>query len=1294
MVLSAFRESSPREMSYAQQPQVLELPNLIQVQLDSFNWFKEDGLSELFQEISPIMDFTGDRFELHFLDHDFILPKYSEQECRRRESTYAASLHVTARLVVKETGEIKEQKLFLGEVPWMTTNGTFIINGAERVVVSQLVRSPGVYLTTEKDLASDRDLCYGKLIPYRGAWMEFETSTRDVLSVKVDRKRKAPITTLLRAIGLVDDEELSAFFESVDVNPDHRYIKTTLEKDIQLENRQNGFREDDLQKVWAQFRPDKLFEVELANKLGNALLEFYRRLRPGEPPSLENANNLMQNLFFNPRRYDLGRVGRYKLNRRLNQTIGMETRVLTREDLISLIGAMIRINNGEEMPDDIDHLGNRRVRAVGELVQNQLRVGLLRMERVVKERMTINEPGQATPSALVNIRPISAAVREFFGGSQLSQFMDQTNPLAELTHKRRLSALGPGGLSRERAGFDVRDVHHSHYGRICPIETPEGPNIGLLGSLATYARTNQFGFIETPYQKVLHELASTSDDLVGRTLREKVTDSSGKVLHKANSAISSRVARTLRELGSKTIKVKAFVSTDPQSITYLSADEEEQYTIAQANSRLNDKNQFIDERVEIRQGERFALESPEQVDYMDVSPMQIVSVSTALIPFLEHDDANRALMGSNMQRQAVPLLRPEAPIVGTGMERRVAHDSGQVILSLSDGMVTSVAADKITVTDDDGEEHSHEPLKFVRSNQGTCISQRPIVDVGDVVKAGQPLADSSSTDQGKLALGQNVLVAFMSWEGYNYEDAIIISERILQEDKFTSIHIEKFECEARDTKLGPEEITRDIPNVGEETLRDLDDEGIIRIGADVGPGDILVGKITPKGETELTAEEKLLRAIFGEKARDVKDTSLRVPHGERGKVIDVKILTQENKDQLPPGVMRLVRVWIAQTRKIAEGDKMAGRHGNKGVISRILPMEDMPFLSDGTPVDIILNPIGVPSRMNLGQVLETHLGQAAHTLNLSVATPVFDGAQDKLIEDALAKAWFISHSGANGTNGNGHNGTVNMQRLQEWLGERGYDIAELFDQGAVGKAAEACLRIWLQENDDVDTSKMNGREVTEFTYQLNRAGKPTPPTFGKEMLHDGRTGEPFDKPVTVGFIYMMKLIHLVEDKIHARSTGPYSLITQQPLGGKAQFGGQRFGEMEVWALEAYSAAHNLQEVLTVKSDDVVGRVKTYEAIVKGEDIAQPGIPESFHVLLKELQSLGLSVELLSEDTSQLALTPGLGDTMPFEWDGAPDDVEPAVEELPTDEDQESTDETKAEPDTSKGDGDEPSKDES
>jgi len=1256
MPSSTIDEHTTSHVSYGRQSRVLDLPNLIQIQTDSFNWFKEEGLGQLFKEISPILDFTGGRFELHFLSHDFLLPKYTEQECRKRETTYSASLYATARLVVKETGEIKEQRLFLGEIPWMTTNGTFIINGAERVIVSQLVRSPGVYLTTEKDLATDRILCNGKLIPYRGAWLEFETSTKDVISVKVDRKRKAPITTLLRAIGMVDDEEILSTFKSVDTDKNHPYITTTLNKDIQAGTIHGTLREDDLRKVWSRFKPETSFDLEKANKLGVSLLEFYRRLRPGEPPNLENASNLIENLFFNPRRYDLGNVGRYKLNRRLKQDISMDTRVITVEDLVALIKTMVNINNGIAEPDDIDHLGNRRVRAVGELISNQLRVGLLRMERVVKERMTINEPEQATPSALINIRPISAATREFFGGSQLSQFMDQTNPLAELTHKRRLSALGPGGLSRERAGFDVRDVHHSHYGRICPIETPEGPNIGLLGSLATYARTNQFGFIETPYQKVVHELSSSSPELLGRLLGENVSDSSGKLLHRTNTLISSKIARTLKELGPKQIRVRPFVS-GLDSITYLSADEEERYIIAQFNSRLDDKKQFLDDRVETRQGERFALEQPGQVDYMDVSPMQIVSVSTALIPFLEHDDANRALMGSNMQRQAVPLLIPEAPIVGTGMESRVALDSGQVILSLSSGFVTSSSANVITVTDHNGEEHAHYPVKFVRSNQGTCISQRPIVNVGDVVEKGQPLADSSSTDNGRLALGQNVLVAFMSWEGYNYEDAIILSERIVQKDKFTSIHIEKFECEARDTKLGPEEITRDIPNVGEETLQDLDEEGIIRIGADVGPGDILVGKITPKGETELTAEEKLLRAIFGEKARDVKDTSLRVPHGQRGKVIDIKILTQENKDELSPGVTRLVRVWLAQTRKISVGDKMAGRHGNKGVISRILPVEDMPCLADGTPVDIILNPIGVPSRMNLGQVLETHLGQAAHTLNISVATPVFDGAQDTMIEDSLARAWFTKSASATNVSSAKRTNGSNTMLIEKWLKDRGYNMSELFDEKSIGKATEACLRIWLNENEEIDTSKMSRAEVVEYTYELNRAGKKTPPTFGKELLIDGRTGESFDKPVTVGYIYMLKLIHLVEDKIHARSTGPYSLITQQPLGGKAQFGGQRFGEMEVWALEAYSAAHNLQEVLTVKSDDVIGRVKTYEAIIKGEDIAQPGIPESFHVLLKELQSLGLSVDLLHEDSSQLALSTGLGDTMPFEWDGSSEDLE-------------------------------------
>ena len=1215
---------APAQKSYAHTPQVLEVPNLIQVQIESFNWFRGEGLRELFREVSPIQDFTGGRFELDFVDHEFQAPKYSEQECRQREITYSAPMYVTARLTVKDTSEVKEQKLFLGDIPIMTSNGTFVINGAERVVVSQLVRSPGVYFTTEEDAATGRILAMAKFVPYRGAWLEFETSNKDIVSVKVDRKRKIPVTTLLRAIGLSSDKELLDTFKDVDVHPDHRFIQTTLDRD------------------------------SVRNK-EEALLEFYKHLRPGEPPSLENAQNLLDNLFFNPRRYDLGKVGRYKLNRRLELDIPLEKRTLTREDIISVVRTMVLINSGRQHVDDIDHLGNRRVRAVGELIQNQLRVGLVRMERVVKERMTINDPEQATPSALVNVRPIVAAVREFFGGSQLSQFMDQTNPLAELTHKRRLSALGPGGLSRERAGFDVRDVHHSHYGRICPIETPEGPNIGLLGSLATYAKTNEFGFIETPYRKVFHEIPSNSDDLARRIAREDVTGEGGKVVVKAGRAITKPAAAKLKALPRrKMIPVRAFVSLQEGEVSYLAADEEEKYVIAQANTALDERGQFVDDRIEIRQGERISMESPEQVDYMDVSPMQIVSVSTALIPFLEHDDANRALMGSNMQRQAVPLIKPEAPIVGTGMERRVAADSGQVVLASCNGIVTSVSGDRIVVTDAKGKEHTHPLYKFVRSNQGTCMSQRPIVNKGDVVHIGDPLADSSSTEHGDLALGQNVLVAFMSWEGYNYEDAIIISERLLEEDKFTSIHIEKYEAEARDTKLGPEEITRDIPNVGEDSLRNLDEEGVVLVGAEVDPGDILVGKITPKGETELTAEEKLLRAIFGEKARDVKDNSLRVPHGERGKVIEVKVLTRENKDELPPSVNKLVRVWVAQTRKVAAGDKMAGRHGNKGVISRILPVEDMPFLPDGTPVDIILNPIGVPSRMNLGQVLETHLGWAAKTLNFSAVTPVFDGAQDARIQDALARAWFFQRSGAvssNGYSGNGSsNGATADAKLQHWLGERGYDANDLFDEEKAGVAAEACLRLWLKEEMGVDASQMGYEELVVRVRALSIEGKKVAPTFGKSVLHDGRSGEPFDHPVTVGYIYMMKLIHLVEDKIHARSTGPYSLITQQPLGGKAQFGGQRFGEMEVWALEAYSAAHNLQEILTVKSDDVVGRVKTYESIVKGEDIVQPGVPESFHVLLKELQSLGLSVELLSGAEEEMDWSSGVDEGVGFQFD--------------------------------------------
>ena len=1194
------------KLSYARIPTVLEVPNLIQVQLDSFEWFKYTGLEDLFAEISPIEDYPGGRFALRFMDHHFEPPKYSEEECRDKEATYSAPLHVTVELETKVApaeGEKKLQDLFIGDIPIMTSTGTFIINGAERVVVSQLVRSPGVYFQTNTDPNSGRVLATAKLIPYRGAWMEFETSNKDVISVKVDRKRKTPVSMLLRALGYTTDEEIAGLFEDVDVDPDHSYIKTTIAKDTTV-----GDHEE-------------------------ALLEFYRRLRPGEPPSVDNAKNLLENLFFNPRRYDLGPVGRYKLNRSLGPSDSGDSRTLTRTDIVNLLRSMILINTGVREKDDIDHLGNRRVRAVGELIQNQVRVGLLRMERVIKERMTTQmDPATTTPAALINIRPVVAAVREFFGGSQLSQFMDQTNPLAELTHKRRLSALGPGGLSRERAGFDVRDVHHSHYGRICPIETPEGPNIGLLGSMATYARTNKFGFIETPYRRVHKEILSSDPDIVGRAVTEKLADESGKTVVKEGQVITRRNVKRVAALPEQKVAVKPYVASDPGDILYLSADDEETAHIAQANSALDSRGQFSAPRVETRIGEAVGMESPDVVDYMDVSPMQVVSVSTSLIPFLEHDDANRALMGSNMQRQAVPLLRPQAPLVGTGMEARVARDSGQVVLAATDGVVTESSGRRIVVIDSAGDEHAYGLKKFVRSNQGTSIDQRPIVNKGDKVKAGDVLADSASTDEGELALGQNTLVAFMSWEGYNFEDAIIISEKLVKEDRFTSIHIEKHEVESRDTKLGPEEITRDIPNVGDESLRNLDEDGIIRVGAEIGPGDILVGKITPKGETELSAEEKLLRAIFGEKARDVKDTSLRVPHGERGKVIGVKVLSKLNNDELPPGVNKLVRLWIAQTRKVAEGDKMAGRHGNKGVIARILPEEDMPFLPDGTPVDLVLNPIGVPSRMNLGQVLETHLGWAAHQMGFRAETPVFDGAPDVSIEEALAQAWIISKSGAvdpRPLDGDGAS-AIDFDVVRKWLLDRGYSFDQVFSSDA-GRAAEACLRIWFEEEMGLRVGDRPFGELKSEALRLNRSGEAAAPIMGKSVLYDGRTGEAFDQPIAVGYIYMMKLIHLVEDKIHARSTGPYSLITQQPLGGKAQFGGQRFGEMEVWALEAYSAAYNLQEMLTVKSDDVVGRVKTYEAIVKGEDIVQPGIPESFHVLLKELQSLGLSVELLHEE---------------------------------------------------------------
>jgi DNA-directed RNA polymerase subunit beta len=1045
--------------SYAKIQEVLEMPNLIEIQQNSYGWFLKEGLREMFFDISPIQDFTGNLI-LEFVDYILGDPKYTVDDCKERDVTYAAPLRVKVRLINKETGEVKEQEVFMGDFPLMTEKGTFIINGAERVIVSQLVRSPGVYYAEQID-TSGKKLFNATIIPNRGAWLEFETDGNDNIFVRIDRTRKLPATVLVRALGHGTNTKVLELF-----NDDER-IRATLERD-------NTDSEEE------------------------ALVEIYKRLRPGEPPTVESARSLLGTLFFDPKRYDLASVGRYKLNKKLKQGIAPEIRNLTKEDIIAAIHYLLTLMDGNGRVDDIDHLGNRRLRSVGELLQNQFRIGLSRMERVVRERMTIQDVDVITPQVLINIRPVVAAIKEFFGSSQLSQFMDQTNPLAELTHKRRLSALGPGGLSRERAGFEVRDVHHSHYGRMCPIETPEGPNIGLIGSLSTFARINQFGFIETPYRKVDKEKGQVTND-----------------------------------------------------IEYLTADEEDNYVIAQANALLDEEKRFSTAKVSARHGHDIIVVTSEKVDYMDVSPKQVVSIATALIPFLENDDANRALMGSNMQRQAVPLLRTEAPLVGTGMEHKAARDSGVVVIAENSGMVHRVTADQIVIKTDNGEIESHKLMKFTRSNQGTCMNQKPIVEAAARVEAGDIIADGPSTEMGELALGRNVLVAFMPWEGYNYEDAILISEKLVREDYFTSIHIEEYECDARDTKLGPEEITRDIPNVGEDVLRDLDDRGIIRIGAEVRPGDILVGKVTPKGETELTAEERLLRAIFGEKAREVRDTSLRVPHGEAGKIVDVKVFSRGKGDELAPGVNQLVRVYIAQKRKISEGDKMAGRHGNKGVIARIMPEEDVPFMPDGTPIEIVLNPLGVPSRMNLGQVLETHLGWAAKTLGIYVATPVFDGATEDDVLEALKKA----------------------------------DL----------------------------------------------------PPNGKSMLYDGRTGEPFDNDITVGYVYMLKLAHLVDDKIHARSTGPYSLVTQQPLGGKAQFGGQRFGEMEVWALEAYGAAYTLQEILTVKSDDVVGRVKTYEAIVKGENIPEPGVPESFKVLIKELQSLGLDVKVLAEDDQEIEI---------------------------------------------------------
>ena len=1158
-------------MTFSKINEVAEMPNLIQIQTDSYDWFVREGLREVFEDVSPIKDYA-DNLVLEFIDYSLTdPPKYEQEECKERDVTYAAPLKVKVRLVNKETGEVKEQEVFMGDFPLMTEKGTFIYNGAERVVVTQLVRSPGPYYDKEID-KSGKNLFFTTVIPNRGAWLEYETDSNEIISVRVDRTRKQPVTILLRALGMGSNQEI------IDIFGEEPRLLKTLEKDTTT-NYEEG------------------------------LKEIYKKLRPGEPPTLESAQSLFNSMFFDPKRYDLAKVGRYKYNKKLglynrlvgnkvaedvidpntgeilaekDQTVGKElarqienagvefvmvkspvdesqvTKVIGNQfvdldayiefdvsdlkladkvyypvlmeilkenedqeslrealqlrknelspkhilvaDVVASVSYLLNLNYGIGNIDDIDHLGNRRLRTVGELLQNQIRIGLSRMERTIKERMTTQDISEVTPQGLMNIRPVTAAVKEFFGSSQLSQFMDQNNPLAELTHKRRLSALGPGGLSRERAGFEVRDVHHSHYGRMCPIETPEGPNIGLIGSLTTYGIVNKYGFIETPYRVVDKETGRVTDE-----------------------------------------------------IHYLTADDEEDKIVAQANEPLDSEGRFSNMKVAARgKGGEIDLVPREAVDYMDVSPKQVVSVATAMIPFLENDDANRALMGANMQHQAVPLLVTEAPIVGTGMEHKAAKDSGVVIIAKHTGTVDFVDADKIVVLRDDGEgKDEYKLLKFKRSNQGTCINQRPIVYNGEHVEKGEVIADGPSTDNGEIALGKNLLIGFMTWEGYNYEDAIILNERLIMEDVLTSIHIEKYEAEARDTKLGPEEITRDIPNVGEDALKDLDEEGIIRKGAEVNSSDILVGKVTPKGETELTAEERLLRAIFGEKAREVRDTSLRVPHGETGIVVDVKIFSRENGDELPPGVNKLVRCYIATKRKISVGDKMAGRHGNKGVISRILPEEDMPFLENGQPLQVMLNPLGVPSRMNVGQVLEVHLGLAAKSKDWYIATPVFDGANEK-----------------------------DIIRLLE---ENGFDGS------------------------------------------------------GKLWLRDGRTGEYFDNPVTVGYMYMLKLHHLVDDKIHARSTGPYSLVTQQPLGGKAQFGGQRFGEMEVWALEAYGAAYTLQEILTVKSDDIVGRVKTYEAIVKGENIPEPGIPESFKVLIKEMQSLCLDVKVLTEDNEEIEI---------------------------------------------------------
>jgi len=1265
--------------SYARIPEIYDLPNLIEVQLESFEQLKREGLAELFNEISPIESYNKG-MKLHFPSKDklsqemglkywFKEPKHTIEECVERDLTYASPMYVSVLLEGPEVPDMIKKDIFLGDFPEMTDKGTFIINGTERVVVSQLIRSPGVYFEAVVDRTSGHRLAMAKLIPDRGAWMEFETRKNDYIILKFNRKRTVPITIFLRALSVVSDglensplkngtdEELISLFQDIDNNPDRLFIASTL-------------------------RQEPPWELEGDQTIAQAaLLEFFRRMRPGDPATLDNARQFLEEQLFDQRHYDLERVGRYKLNQKLDLSdqIPITHRTITKYDIVNLIRRMIMINNEMEDKDDIDHLGNRRVKTVGELIQNKLRIGLRRMERVIKERMSIRDQEHVSPDNLINIRPVVAALREFFGSSQLSQFMDQTNPLAELRHKRTLSALGPGGLRRERAGFDVRDVHHSHYGRICPIETPEGPNIGLIGRLATYARVNPYGFIETPYRRVFRKMQSDDPLLINRLITENVVDpKSGEIVAEEGQRVTKDLFDKISKLEKVSVTIKPYVSTE---VIYLSADAEDKYIIAQANTLLDANNEFINDRISCRHHSDFIMSPAEGAHFMDVSPHQVVGVSASLIPFLEHDDANRALMGSNMQTQAVPLIMPDIPIISTGMEASAALDSGQVLLAEKDGEVVSVTGHEVVIRQSDGEIRAYHLRKYSRSNQSTCIDQRPAVTKGQRIRRGDVLADSSSTVNGNLALGQNVVVAFVSWEGSNFEDAILISERLVQDDRFTSVHIEKYELEARDTKLGPEEITRDIPNVGEEAIKDLDEGGIIRIGAEVGPNDILVGKITPKGEKELTPEERLLRAIFGEKSRDVKDTSLRMPHGERGKVVDVKVFTREENSDLSAGVDTMVRVSVAQRRKITAGDKMAGRHGNKGVVSRVVPVEDMPFMEDGTPVDIILNPLGVPGRMNIGQVLETHLGWAAERLGFRAITPVFDGATEFEIEAELARAWLVDRAWKEAEQRAWEwlkqmeyspesirdEEEVRLLYLEEWLGEKGYDVYALksdrtyarhsaaeqwlrekdfapekildFNQNAVAvpdkdekehEAIRSCLYLWLVDNQvEVDRKLSMDEMRAEAEKYMNKSGLPMP-IIGKQVLKDGKTGKRYDQPITIGVMSMLKLHHLVEDKVHARSTGPYSLVTQQPLGGKAQFGGQRFGEMEVWALEAYGAAYTLQEMLTVKSDDVQGRVSTYEAIVKGEPIEEPSIPASFRVLVKELQSLGLAVEAVTE----------------------------------------------------------------